>query len=81
MGDKLADGLNALGLAELDLALFLEVSDQLHHVKGVDAQSFHRSLLGDLIGVDVEVLRQHFLNGIDRSHVHSFPTFKISLIV
>ena len=77
VGDQLADGLDALGLAELDLALLLEVADELHHVEGVDAQRLHRGVLGDLIGVDVEILGQHFLDGVDRSHVRSFPTLKL----
>ena len=43
--DQLADGLQALGLAEVHVALLLQVADQLDHVQGVDAQGVERGVV------------------------------------
>ena len=66
--DQLADGLQTLGLAEVNVALLLQVADQLDHVQGVDAQGVERGVVVDGLRVDVQVLFQDFLNGVDGSH-------------
>ena len=43
--DQLADGLQTLGLAEVHVALLLQVADQLDHVQGVDAQGVERGVV------------------------------------
>ena len=81
MRHELAHRVDALGLAELDLALLLEVADQLDHVEGVDAERLERGLLGDGLGVEVEVLDEHFFDGVDGSHDGFLSVVQFSLII
>ena len=68
MRDQLTHRLDSLGLAELDVALLLEVADELDHVQRVDAERLQRGVFGDLLGLEIEVLDEDLLNGVDGSH-------------
>ena len=68
MRDQLTHRLDSLGLAELDVALLLEVADELDHVQGIDSQVLEGGVFGHVLRVDVEVRFENFFNGIKRSH-------------
>ena len=61
--DQVADRFEAFGLAEVDVALLLEVADQLDHVEGVDAEGLERGLFVDGFGLDIQVVLKNFFDG------------------
>ena len=69
---QVADGLEAFGLAELDVAALFEVAGELDHVEGVDAEGLERGIFGDGFGVDVQFVVHNLLHGIDVCHLRSF---------
>ena len=58
-------GFQALGLAELDVEALFDVADKLRHVQRVDAQLVERCVFRNLFRLDVEVLVQDLLQGIN----------------
>src|SRR5206468_7668976 len=65
--DGLADGRDLLGVLvrDLDPELVLELHDELHEVERVRIEIvLERCLLGDLILLDAELLRQYFLDAL-----------------
>ena len=72
MLDDVANGHEIGRLAEVDLALILDVADELDHVEGVDAQVLDDGIFGDGLRVKILVLDQHVADDVDSCHDGSF---------
>ena len=66
VGGQLANRVEALGFAELDVKAILDLTHELNHVERIDTERLERGVGGNGSGVDVEVLVQDFLDGFVR---------------
>ena len=66
--DQFADRVEALGFAELDVEAVFDLAHELNHVERIDAERLERGVGGNGGGVDVEVLVQDLLDGLESGH-------------
>ena len=69
--DQLANRVEALSFAELDVKAILDLAHKLNHVERIDTERLERGVGGNGSGVDVEVLVQDLLDGFESGHFFS----------